>query len=441
MKGTWNLTWLKEILLGWYSALSSDRFRKFTHVLSANAFNNLVSFSVLLLAARTFGVEEFGRLALAISITTVGATILDFGLSVTLVRFHNTEILPERRAAFVRANLGFKAFLLFMMVPLGYVLQKTTVWVLPVLVGYGSLIYLAFLSSSLLSFWVTIRAVEQARSNFIAYQRYTFAYGCLRIAGVVAVYLTGSLSLVGVFVALYTTPLVVLLVYGWVTNYSSFWRASASTSGEYRESIFTLLTKAFSYSVWVAISAIAFTVLAPLPQFALAHAGKGKEVGLYSAALTFVMAFSLANNALRTVILPNVAALQTAPERERFRRSFLHGIPVYCCAGVFALGSMALLQYYVLGGNYAASVQVFVILGAASILLIFMGIPNTLVHAHGVPRLQGTTDLTRVGALALLLWLLPKTALTASLVSALVLIAGELYVYVVIKRKDALSIG
>jgi O-antigen/teichoic acid export membrane protein len=436
MKYIRNATWLKGTVLAWYSALRSDRFRKFAGILSANAFNNLVTFAVLLLAARTFGVEEFGRLSVAIVITTVGSTMLDFGLNVTLVRFYNTETLPERRAAFVRVILGFKAFLLLVLVPLGYVLQKATVSVLPVLAEHGGLVYLAFVSSGLLSFWVTMRAVEQARSNFVAYQRYTFAYGCLRIASVVAVYLTGTLSLVGVFVALYTAPLVGLLVYGWLTNYSSFWRASASTPGGYRESVFALLTKAFSYSVWVAISALSITALAPLPQFALAHAGEAREVGLYGAALTFVTAFTLASDALRTVVLPSVTALKTAPERERFRRGFLRGIPLYCCVGAFALGSMALLQYYVLGGDYAASVPIFVILGTTTIINIFLGIPNTLVHAHGIPRLQASMDLTRLGALALLLWLLPKTALTGSLVYSIVLLTGELYVYTVVKRKD-----
>jgi hypothetical protein len=52
--------------------------------------------------------------------------------------------------------------------------------------------------------------------------------------------------------------------------------------------------------------------------------------------------------------------------------------------------------------------------------------------------LQGTNDLAKLGVLALLLLVLPKTTLAESLAYAAILIVGELRVHAVVKLKDAL---
>jgi hypothetical protein len=97
---------------------------------------------------------------------------------------------------------------------------------------------------------------------------------------------------------------------------------------------------------------------------------------------------------------------------------------------------MALMQYYILGGAYSESIPVFLILGIAFVLTIYMGIVNTLVHSHGVPRLEATNNLTRVVVLTFLLFLLPKTAISVSLAFAVVLVVGELRVYIMLLNKE-----
>jgi hypothetical protein len=68
---------------------------------------------------------------------------------------------------------------------------------------------------------------------------------------------------------------------------------------------------------------------------------------------------------------------------------------------------------------------------------LYLGIFNLLVHSHGVPRLEATNNLARVAALTLLLLVVPKTALSACLTLASVLIVGELIVYAMLRFKDA----
>ena len=386
-------------------------------------------------AARAFGPEEFGRLALAISITTMLSLILDFGLSITLVRLYNIETSPDERAGYIRTILGFKVLALLALVPLAFVLQGITTQVLPVLSGYGGLVYLAFLCGGLQSIWTTVRAAEQARRDFRSFRRYTFTYGVLRFLGIGALLLLYEASPIGVLGVLYALPLMGLMLYSWLGGHRPFWSAPAVDAP--RSSAYSRLKTAFSYGIWVALSAICYTQLFYLPQFVLARAANETEVGLYSAGLTFVAAFALLHEALRTVILPDVTALRSSSDRRTFRRRYFRLGPLFFSVALLVLGFMSFVQYYLLGGAYTASVPIFIVLGLATIVTIYLGIFNLLVHSHGVPKLEATNNLARVVALTLLLLVVPKTAMSVSLTLASVLVAGELIVYTILRFMDA----
>ena len=102
---------------------SGSLLQKFTGILGANAFNNFAAFLITVYAARAFGPEEFGRLSLTIAITLLSSLILDFGLSITLVRIYNIETSPEERAGYIRTIVEFKILSLLALVPLAFVLQ------------------------------------------------------------------------------------------------------------------------------------------------------------------------------------------------------------------------------------------------------------------------------------------------------------------------------
>jgi O-antigen/teichoic acid export membrane protein len=414
---------------------SENLLQKFTGILGANAFNNFATFLITVYTARALGPEEFGRLALSISITFLLSLILDFGLSITLVRIYNIETSPEERAGYIRTIVGFKILSLLALVPLAFVLQGITTQVLPVLSGYGSLVYLAFLCGGLHSIWTTVRAAEQARRDFRSFRRYTFIYGVLRFLGFGTLLLFYEVSPTSVLAVLYALPPTGLILYSWFSDYRPFWSATAVHAC--RSSAYSRLKTAFSYGKWVALSGICYVTLLYIPQFMLARAANETEVGLYGAGLTFVAAFSLVNDALRTVILPDVTALSSSSDRLAFRRRFLRLGPAFFSVALFALGFMAFAQYYLLGGAFTASIPIFIILGLATIVTIYLGIFNLLVHSHGVPKLEAINNLARMAALTLLLLVGPKTALSACLTSAGVLVVGELIVYAILRFKDA----
>jgi O-antigen/teichoic acid export membrane protein len=431
----WTRTFLGDMAGTLRGVWSGSLPQKVTGILGANAFNNFAAFLITVYAARAFGPEEFGRLALAISFTTMLSLILDFGLSITLVRIYNIETSPDERAGYIRTILGFKVLSLLALVPFAFVLQAITTQVLPVLSGYGGLVYVAFLSGGLHSIWTTVRAVEQARRDFRSFSRYTFTYGVLRFLGIGTLLLFYEASPTSVLGVLYALPLIGLILYSWFSGYRPYWSAPAVHAC--RSSPYSRLKTAFTYSIWVALSAICYTQLFYLPQFMLARTANETEVGLYGAGLTFVAAFSLVNEALRTVILPDVTALSSSSDRLAFRRRFFRLGPAFFSVALFALGFTAFAQYYLLGGAYIASIPIFIILSLATIVTIYLGIFNLLVHSHGIPRLEATNNLARVAALTLLLLIVPKTAMSACLTLACVLVVGELIVYALLRFRDA----
>ncbi len=429
----------KYTTFAWRGALSKGLLRRFSGILTANAVNNVVSFVILIFAARVFGPELFGVLALAISITTLLSMLLDFGSNVALVRLYNTETSPDKRAAIVRAVLMFKGAILVLLVPLAFALERATIWLFPIVEGREGLIYLAFISGALLSFWGTMRSIEQASRRFTSVERYTLAYAALRSACAATVFLGGFSSITTVFASLYTVPLAGLLILGWFTGYRFLLRSPVGSKDENprKSPVPAALKRVFAYGAWVAVSTLCYTGLLRLPQFFLANAGNARETGLYGAALTFVAVFSLMNDALRTVILPDVSALKTAHTRKEFRERFVRLTPAFFAVMILVLSVMVFAQYFVLGGDYRASIPIFLILGVAIVISMYLGVFNTLIHSYGVPRLDATNNLLRLAVLALFLWLVSPTAIVASLAFGAVLMAGELRVYAIIRRKDA----
>jgi hypothetical protein len=116
-------------------------------------------------------------------------------------------------------------------------------------------------------------------------------------------------------------------------------------------------------------------------------------------------------------------------------------MPLFFMAGLAALTAMSLLQLYVLGDAYSASVNVFLILGAATMVTMYTGFYNLLVHSYGIPSLEAGVNVARVVILVILSWMLPATAISAAFTFASVLVAGELLLYNLVKQRGSRQAG
>lgn len=417
--------------------LKFSQLRSIGSVLAANIFNNLASFLITVFAARMLGPLEFGILAVAITITLLFSLFTDFGLNTALVRLYNAGGETEE-CDLLPTIVGWKLLLVIVIIPAAFMLKHAAVFFLPSFAGYGNLLYFSFVSGALLSLWSTIRAVEQARREFTVFTRYTMAYGILRIMSAGFLFTTGKVSALSLLFALYAAPLTVLMFYSWHSRCRTLWPSIVKTP--LRVKLF-VLKRAFSYSFWVAVSGISYTMLARVPQLTLGRGGQLEQVGLYSAGLTFIAVFSLLNEAVRTVLLPDVATLNKEDGRQAFRQKLAAGTPLFFIVGLAALAAMSLLQLYVLGEAYDASVNVFLILGAATMVTMYTGFYNLLVHSYGIPSLEAGVNVARVVILVVLSWMLPPTAISAAFTFASVLVAGELLLYFLVKQRGSRQAG
>ena len=408
--------------------------RGFARILQANTLNNAVSFGITLVVARGVGPAEFGRVGIAISVILVFGMFLDFGLSTSLVKRFYDDQSETFRALLIKTISRFKIAVLAGVIVFAYPLKSFVIAIFPILDGYEFLVYQSIVAAGLLSIWNTLRSIEQARQDFVAFQNYTLAYAALRLISCAVLVLYFSLDADTIIISLYLLPLTVLLCYYYVRHRPRNIEAGAPPE-QGAHSWGRVLQSALKYGSWVALSGVAYVALSRIPQLFLANRSIASEVGLYSAALTFLAVFTLLNSSARTLILPNVTSLKSDEDRVRFLKTCWKLSPIYFLVLGLVLAGLVVLQVVFLGEAYRASAPVFVIMGLGIIVTMFFGILNTLVHSHGIPHLDAFTNSARLVILSLAIWLVPGTALAAAICFVVILCAGEIAMYLVISYR------
>jgi O-antigen/teichoic acid export membrane protein len=185
----------------------------------------------------------------------------------------------------------------------------------------------------------------------------------------------------------------------------------------------------------VAISGTLFSLLPRLPQMAIAQGGTATDLGLFSAALTFLVVFSFMNDALRTVLLPRVSSLQKPEERRRYQERLWRYTPWLLLMMVTVLLGMALLQPILLGDAYRQSVVPFLVLGTGTCALSVLGLYNILMHSYGIPRADALVNFLRLAVLAGLLIFANPTPVSVSIAYSSVMVVGELLLFFTIRRR------
>jgi O-antigen/teichoic acid export membrane protein len=401
-------------------------------LLGANVFNNFSSFVIIISAARLLGPAEFSKLTLAFGVTTNLSAILDFGTSVALVRLYNVTSDSNEKISLIRVINKWKIGLLSLTLCLSFPGGKLIIQTFPILQGTGLLINLAIISGGLLSVWITTRAIEQAQKNFQAFQRYTIIYGLLRLITAVVFLLFNQISSTSVIISLYILPLFILISYKQIQEIQSY----KSQNLILKINELNLLKSIFSYGIWVGISGILFTLIYQIPQFVLAKTAEAREVGFYGASLTFIPVFLLTNDAIRTIILPDVSAIKDSEGRQLFRKHLWQISPVFFGLMIAVLITTSCIQYLLLGEVYKASIPVFLAMGFSTLVAMYLGYSNTLIHSIGIPHVGAIINIISAIILTLLSLKLQKSAFLMSLLLGSILIIGEASTYFIVETFD-----
>jgi O-antigen/teichoic acid export membrane protein len=397
----------------------------------ANAFNNLSSLAITLHAARKMGPEKFGQLGLVLAVVAFGVVFLDCGVSVALVRGYNFDSNEANRTALVggvlKAKLLQAVLISLFAFPLAHALRFF-------IVETGSDYTLAggIASAGLMSLWVSVRSLEQARRNYNSFTRYVYLLGVLRFVVYGILLIRGSFSAFSVVACLYLIPLSLLMFYSLVVNERGY---LAIHPVRLKREI-TAVKAAVLYGAWVAGASILFSLTTRLPLFFLARRSTLKELGLFTAAFTFINGFGMIWDALNTVVMPEVSELRTPESRLRFRNLLAHKFPLMISLLALVIVTCVFAQRFLLGPQYRGSISIFLALGVFTAVCMCISLMNNLVHAYGVPAIITGMNVARVIATAIVLISWPHlVALNAAFLYGTVLLSGDLAVLLYVQRR------
>jgi O-antigen/teichoic acid export membrane protein len=411
----------------------ASRVAKVSQVVVANGFNNLASLAITLHAARKLGPERFGQLGLVLAVIAFGVVLLDSGVSVALVRGYNHDTDAERREALVGGVFKAKMLQLLLVALLAVPVAYAVRFFVPEINGVETLA-VGIASAGLMSLWTTVRSLEQARQNYASFTTYIYLYGVLRFCAYGVVLIRGNISPISVVSCLYLVPLVLLMLYSFAFRET---KVLAIGKVPWRREM-KAFKDALLYGAWLAGASILLAFLTRMPVFFLARRSTPTELGLFTAAFTFVNAFGLIWDALSTVIVPEVSGLHTAESRVRFQSLLFRKLPLMGSLLAAVIVACAFAQYFLLGPQYRASIWSFIVLGSFFAVCMCISVNNNLVHAYGIPEVATLMNVARVAvaAMALGLWW-HLDALNVAVIYGCVLLVGDTALLIYIQRRVA----
>lgn len=415
---------------------SSMAIRSIGGILIAGAVNNIAAFIMTMLVARELGPRDFGQLGVMLAVMMFAGSILDCGTSVSAVRSYKNDI--GGRSTLLRTMLGWKWLLA--------VAVTACAWPAA---DIGSGLFFGgngatraeftwtIAGAGLMAVWVSVRALFQAREEFVALSVVTYIYAGMRGIALVGAVLMQRRDAADFFVAIYVVPLLIILPAASLVLLRRSGMERTEGDGGGLDQACRRIGGLLGYGRWVAISSIAYASLWRLPQFRLSHAGGSEELGYYTVGLTFVAVFTLLNDSVRTVMLPRVAAMNGNEDRQNFRSAIRRWVGLYYVGMALLVAFLVMVQVLVLGEQYRLGVPIFLVLSLGVTLTLHAGLLNSLVHSHGVPHLDAGANVLKVLVLGAVFFVIPARGLEVAAAFALVMALGEWSLTLVVRRREA----
>ncbi|MBE0432871.1 oligosaccharide flippase family protein [candidate division WOR-3 bacterium] len=404
-------------------------------LLCANVVNNIVTFAVNVLLAKSVGPEKFGIFSLAVSLMLMVHFIFDIGLNLTLVRFYNIYQKDRGYQQLLLTSLLVLRFAILAFLLIGSFIVApvlTRMFDLPPM--YSPLVVIAIVTGGVLTLWVYFQSYMQARGKFMRLSSHILGYAGLRILFLVLLFFSAAdpSDLTLTLAALYSLPAVIIVL---ISIVPVCFRVLDLRS-LFRQNIISPLKEVLKYSKWVALASISYNLILRAIQFVLALRTSTYELGILSAGFVFTVAFSTLNMAIRAVFFPHVTAFEKIGDMKAYYAQIKAIGPYYVFFAVISIGLLALVQVTLLGHEYTKALPVFLITAGAFSLVIFLGLWSMMVHTFMHPEIDAIVNIVRLVAACVLAYVLSPRfgAVGGAFAYALPLVLGEFFMVVYVRK-------
>lgn len=404
-------------------------------LIGANVFNNLVVFLINIIVARKFGPDNFGIFSLAVSVMVAINLIVDIGINLTVVRFHNLYSGDEERQdVLLLSLLIWKVSAVFALILISLPLGILATRVFGLHQSHTVLFSLSVASAGIFGLWLFFQSYLQARKRFKKLAVYIALCAFLRLICFLSIliWLVSSINLPLAFGSIYTGPLLIATGVGLFPVVIYLFKRGAPGFSIIKSNMLEIL----QYSKWVAIAGLCNSLIYRGVQFVLAIQTSKFELGIFSAGFVFTLAFTPLNVAVRTVFFPHVTAYKDKRDMIQHLGRMKKVFPYYVVFVIVSICCLAAIQIIFLGDQYAKALPVFLITSVALSFCIFMGLASMLVHTLMHPEIDAFTNIGRLIVSSLLVYLLAPSlgAIGGAFSYALPLVVGEILMVLYVRK-------
>jgi len=382
--------------------------RDYFTVFFGHGISAFLSFLASVAIARMISTSDFGIYSTFIALSTILATLMDFGVTSSLVRFGSsltgrndeTKLFKMIRSAIagkvllgvIVGAVGLAVISIIM--PIGKGLEGSIILILVPLAGIS------------LSFFYLIQGVLQIRRRFKRVTLLLTLKATLYILGIIAAILLGLADPIVLGILFVITTVAATAVFSGVI------RATASTPKERFSARIIEARHLVKFGKWLAISGMCFTIFEQLP-ITMATAGFGtSDAAQFAVAMSLIGVLGLVNVPLQTIIMPDLSSLKSRSELKVYlERAYVFVLPfaALIAAALFLFSDKAIVLIY--GDAYASSTSIFMILVVPAILsFVTLPINSSLTFSFGRPHIAAVVNAMQLAGLLALFILLTSAA-------------------------------
>lgn len=355
-------------------------FRHSSITFTGSIVNGFLGALFYILAARILGPTNFGLLSIAIATTIIVADIADFGMDSGMVRFVSQHIQTDKELAFrfLKLALDVRLLVSLVIIILGWILAPE---VANIIFQKNELVFplrLAFLGVGSAQLFSFTTSAFQSLQRFSLWSGVLISTNTVRLLLLLFLWFLGMFTLTNALVIYITLPFLGFLA-GLIFLPKKFLRIS----GE-----FSVSSKFFHFSKWVALSTILAALSSRLDTFISARLLDASQIGFYAASGQLVAIVPQIVSAFDTVMAPKAVNLKSKTELINFFKNTQVGVSLLALVGILMSPIMIVLIPIIYGEAYALVVpRVFLALLAAMIIFL-LSIPthSIIIYYFSYPR-------------------------------------------------------